>query len=304
VGRTVLGVVIAVLATGAALVTFIKLPFPLLPCLAISLAMVGACVWALGRFRLLDPESNSLRSLVAGMSAPIVAGSLGIYSYVTLTRTSSDRDSDFALRLSLTILAMALPGIIALVVAVLARRRGPLGPAGRTGIGLALASLLLTWVPINGLLSRQQQAENLALDVVAAPPFSTVDIQGETHRLEDHLGKVVLINIWATWCGPCRVEMPKLDALYESRKDDGLVVFGLSTEDASLQRTFAEENAVRYPLLTVEGDVPDTYSRTARYPANFIVDRQGRLRRAPSTDRPFADLEAMVDDLLAGEGPP
>jgi peroxiredoxin len=93
--------------------------------------------------------------------------------------------------------------------------------------------------------------------------------------------------------------MPKLERLYQSRKDDGLVVFGLSTEDVELQKQFAEEVVVSYPLLTALGDVPETFSQTGRYPANFLIDRSGRLRPAPSVEEPFSSLEADVDALLA-----
>ena len=80
------------------------------------------------------------------------------------------------------------------------------------------------------------------------------------------------------------------------------MIFGLSTEDVATQQTFAEEVVVSYPLLTIEGDVPDTYRQTARYPANFLIDRNGRLQPAPSVDQPFENLEAAVDALLQGGG--
>lgn len=297
--RALLAVALVVLAPVAALITFIRLPYGPFVCLVPSLAILALAFWILVRFRLVDRQASSLPTLLAGMLAPVLAGALGYLSYSGLTRASEDRDADFVFRLGITILAMALPGSVALVIAGFTRRRRPLGAGGRGGVALAVASLALTWIPINGLVSRLQQAENLALDVVTAPPFDTVDIHGERHRLEDHSGKVVLVNIWATWCGPCRREMPQLEELYQSRKEDGLMVFGLSTEDVDLQRQFAEEVVVSYPLLTIEGSVPETYSRTARYPANFVVDRNGQLRSAPSTDEPFAELEAMVDSLLA-----
>jgi len=301
-GKRLLAAAVVLLAPVGALVTFIRVPVGPVPSVGIGVAIVALAFWILVRFRLVDRQANSLGSLFAGMVSPVLAGFLGAMSYTLLTRASTDRDSDFVSRLAVTILAMALPCIATLAIAGFARRRRPLGAAGRAGVGLAVASLLLTWIPINGLIARQRQADNLALDVVQAPPFDTIDIHGERHRLEDHGGKVVLINIWATWCGPCRVEMPEIERLYQSRKKDGLVVFGLSTEEAALQREFAEKVVVSYPLLTVEGNVPQTYSQTGRYPANFLIDREGRLRTAPSTDEPFAHLEAMVDALLAGEG--
>ena len=65
---------------------------------------------------------------------------------------------------------------------------------------------------------------------VAAPLFETTDLSGNRQRLADYKGKVVLVNIWATWCAPCRAEMPALDRLYQERKDRGFVVLGMSDE--------------------------------------------------------------------------
>ena len=79
------------------------------------------------------------------------------------------------------------------------------------------------------------------------------------------------------------------------------MVFGLSTEDVDVQRTFVGERvSVSYPLLTIEGAVPDIYRTTARHPANFLIDREGRLQPAPSTEQPFEKLEAAVNALLQG----
>ena len=81
------------------------------------------------------------------------------------------------------------------------------------------------------------------------------------------------------------------------------MVFGISTEDVEVQRAFAEDVPVSYPLLTVEGEVPEVFSATARYPANFLVDRTGRLQPAPSTNQPFESLVAAVDRLLEEPAP-
>jgi peroxiredoxin len=79
-------------------------------------------------------------------------------------------------------------------------------------------------------------------------------------------------------------------------------VFGLSTETTDVQRKFIEEQtSVTYPLLTVNGDVPDMYRTIERYPANFLIDRAGRLQPAPSHDEFFEKLEAAIDALLAGD---
>jgi thiol-disulfide isomerase/thioredoxin len=133
---------------------------------------------------------------------------------------------------------------------------------------------------------------------VPAPTFETVDLNGNLQRLADHKGQVVVVNIWATWCVPCRSEMPKLDALYQEYKDQGLVVFGISSEDVDLQRRFLQFVPVTYPLLTVRGQVPNLYRDIARYPAIFLIDRQGRLQPAPGPDQPFEEVQAAVVHLL------
>jgi peroxiredoxin len=138
----------------------------------------------------------------------------------------------------------------------------------------------------------------MALRDVAAPAFDTVDLDGRPQRLGDQKGKVVLVNIWATWCLPCRSEMPKLDRLYQQRTDQGFVVFGLSDEDVAVQRKFLERIAVSYPLLTINAQVPSLYRDIARYPAIFLIDRGGKLQTAPSPDQPFEKVESAVDALL------
>jgi thiol-disulfide isomerase/thioredoxin len=142
--------------------------------------------------------------------------------------------------------------------------------------------------------------EDFRHDRQIAPQQSEVCPHEMGLRIE---GEVVLVNIWATWCGPCREEMPKLDRLYRERKDHGFIVFGLSDEDVDLQRKYLEQVLVSYPLLTVSGEVPNFYRDIARYPAIFLIDRRGRLEPAPGPDQPFEKVGAAVDVLLNSGGP-
>jgi peroxiredoxin len=242
---------------------------------------------------------RTARTLVFGILAPFMAAVLGMAVYNTLTRASVDHERDFVFRLSLTALAITLPFWTTLLLAARDRRRAAFGKASGVGLALAFVSLGLVWLPVRGMVGRSKQAKALALAGVPAPPFQTVDLLGTSRKLSDHHGQVVLINVWATWCAPCREEMPKLDRLFRERQGAGLMVFGLSTEEVSLQRAFAAKLPVSYPLLTVEGDVPELYRNIVRYPANFLVDRQGRLQAAPGPEEPFEKLAARVDELLA-----
>ena len=79
--------------------------------------------------------------------------------------------------------------------------------------------------------------------------FTLADLQGKTWHLQDLRGKVVLVNFWATWCPPCRKEMPDLDALYNKFKDQGFVVLAISDEEAAKVSPFIAERKISYPVL-------------------------------------------------------
>jgi peroxiredoxin len=242
---------------------------------------------------------SKYRLLFCGILSPLAALFLYVLVYGTLTRYSADLEKDWLFRLSVSTLAMTVPFFMTLALAIKDHGRHAISLAGKVGLAIAFLSLALTWKPVSDSILRSRQSRNLALRDVAAPPFDTPDLQGKIQRLADEKGKVVLVNIWATWCGPCRQEMPKLDRLYREHQGQGFIVFGLSDESIDQQRKFVEQVPVTYPLLTGSGTIPDLYRDIARYPAIFLIDRQGRLQPAPSPDQPFAKVEAAVDALLA-----
>ena len=243
------------------------------------------------------------RTLVWGVISPILAILLYVLVYIILTRRSPDPEQDWLFRLSVSSLSMTLPFLIALWSAVSDWRKKTLSLSGKIGLSLAVLSLGLLAKPITDGVMRWKQERNQSLQGVPAPLFATPDIYGTMQRLAAHRGQVVLVNIWATWCGPCRIEMPLLDHLYRDRKDRGLVVFGISDESVATQEKFLEKVPVGYPLLTVNGQVPSLYRDIARYPATFLVDRQGRLQPTPDPEQSFDKLVSSVDSLL-GAVPP
>ena len=238
------------------------------------------------------------RVLICGILSPLAALFLYALVYGTLTRYSADLDKDWLLRLSLSTLVMTVPFLVIMILAVKDGRRHTFSLSGKIGLAIAILSLGLAWKPVSDGLTRSKQVRNMAMRGVTAPPFDTVDILGKTQRLGDHKGEVVLVNIWATWCGPCRNEMPKLDQLYQGHRQQGFIVFGLSDESVDVQQTFLKQVPVTYPLLTLSKGIPDLYRDIARYPAIFLIDRQGQLQPAPGPDQPFEQVESAVDSLL------
>jgi len=243
-------------------------------------------------------KPSKYRVLIFGIVSPLAALLLYALVYATLTRFSADLEKDWAFRLSLSSLAMIVPFLFTLTIAVKDYRRHALFLPGRIGLVIATLTLGLIWKPISDGILRAKQSRNLAMREVAAPLFDANDIFGKAQRLVDHKGQVVLVSIWATWCEPCRNEMPKLDRLYRERKDRGFIVFGFSDEGVDVQRKFVEQVPISYPLLTMGGQVPSFYRDIARYPAMFLIDRHGRLQPAPGPDESFEKVRAAVDALL------
>ena len=92
--------------------------------------------------------------------------------------------------------------------------------------------------------------------------------------------------------------MPRLDKLYQSLKERGFVVLGISDETIEKQQAFLSQVPVTYPLLTLTPGVPAFYREIAKYPAIFLIDREGRLQPAPSQSQGFEKLEEAVQTLL------
>ena len=107
--------------------------------------------------------------------------------------------------------------------------------------------------------------------------FTLSDMQGKTWTLKSLQGKVVLVNFWATWCPPCRKEMPDLDALYQRFKDKGFVILAISDEEADKVKAYLAEHNVAYPILLDPGRKVNDVFRIDGIPKSFVFDREGKL---------------------------
>ena len=109
------------------------------------------------------------------------------------------------------------------------------------------------------------------------------EIKGANFKLSDKKGKVVLLNLWATWCGPCRGEMPTLVKLQDQFKDQGFEVIGLNTDDESTDKIgpFAEEMKLNYTIVWSTGAFQNELLKISKFPGipqSFLIDRDGNLR--------------------------
>jgi peroxiredoxin len=107
--------------------------------------------------------------------------------------------------------------------------------------------------------------------------FTLADLGGKIWSLQQLRGKVVLVNFWATWCPPCRKEMPDLDALYRRFQDQGLIVLAISDEDVGKVKPFIAEHRVSYPILLDPGRKVNEQFQVDGIPKSFVYDRSGKL---------------------------
>ena len=107
--------------------------------------------------------------------------------------------------------------------------------------------------------------------------FTLTDLQGKTWTLKDLKGKVVLVNFWATWCPPCRKEMPDLNALYQRFKDQGFVILAISDEEVDKVKPFIAERSITYPVMLDPGRKVNELFQVEGIPKSFVYDREGKL---------------------------
>jgi peroxiredoxin len=137
---------------------------------------------------------------------------------------------------------------------------------------------------------------------IAAPNFKAKTVAGKQLELKDLRGRVVLLDFWATWCPPCRMEAPAIDKLWRTYKDKGLVVVGIALESGSPAqvRKFAQDNGLTYRLIADEsGDIAKSY-RIGPIPTTYIVDTKGVIRHVHIGFGPGAekDFEKEIKGLL------
>ncbi|HXX01123.1 MAG TPA: TlpA disulfide reductase family protein [Candidatus Acidoferrales bacterium] len=107
--------------------------------------------------------------------------------------------------------------------------------------------------------------------------FTLADLHEKTWHLQDLRGKVVLVNFWATWCPPCRKEMPDLQSLYDKYKNQGFVVLAISDEEAAKVAPFIAERNISYPILLDPGRKVHELYQVEGIPKSFVYDRDGKL---------------------------
>ena len=139
-----------------------------------------------------------------------------------------------------------------------------------------------------------------------APPMEGTTIAGEKRvkTLADYKGKVVLLNVWATWCEPCRDEMPSMEKLYREFGPKGLVIVAVSVDDPGTEaniRAFVKEFGITFEILHDPAKVTARHYQVTGYPESFIIGREGTIRRKvfAAADWSSETNRTLIRELLA-----
>ena len=172
-------------------------------------------------------------------------------------------------------------------------------PSIRLVILPAILLAILIGLPLTGVLAKEDQALTAIPDRPLAPDFALNDPEGHTQRLADYRGKPVILNFWATWCPPCREEMPSMQRAYEALKADGIAVIAINVgEDLDAIEQFLEDEPVDFALpMDTDSKVAQRYPMRG-LPATFVIDPQGRLAFSAMGSREWDDPK-LLDQVRA-----
>ena len=154
---------------------------------------------------------------------------------------------------------------------------------GRNAVVLAVVILAVTAMLVAGKYLSRQSAPTAAGGVgtakgAIAPDFELTSLDGKPVKLSDYRGQAVLVNFWATWCGPCKIEIPWFVDLQKQYGPQGFQVIGISMDDdAGPVKKFYEEFKIDYPVAVGDDKLADKFGGILGLPVNFVIDRDGHI---------------------------
>ena len=163
-----------------------------------------------------------------------------------------------------------------------------------------IASLVL-FLSLN-CSSDQASAKAGARGKVEAPDFNLVTLDGKTVSLDSYKGKALILNVWDTWCPPCRAEIPDFIQLYSEYRSRGLEILGIaggSRGGETVVRSFISQNGINYPNAMLNEDFLMGYQGIQSIPTTFVIDKEGKIYKKYIGARSRAVFESDIKALLA-----
>jgi cytochrome c biogenesis protein CcmG/thiol:disulfide interchange protein DsbE len=131
-----------------------------------------------------------------------------------------------------------------------------------------------------------------------APDFTLPDINDNKLSLSKFKGKIVILNFWATWCPPCKKEIPELNKIYAEYKDKGIEIIGITLDKPEKVKEFMEKQNIDYPVVIGSREISKDYGNIVSIPTLFIIDKQGRIYKKNIGFKGGDALEKDLKELL------
>jgi peroxiredoxin len=217
-----------------------------------------------------------------------------------------------AVALSLMVIG-GICGLVGLILAIVhLTKRYPLRQMAGWGLGLSIVGILGTSFAVLYIIGQIRDMRDTMSELESqnfnewigaeAPDFTVTDIDGKAIKLSELRGKKVLIDLWATWCPPCRMETPHLVKLRNTYDPNDLVLIGISSEDKQTIQDFAKKHRINY-TLAAERKLPSPYGDATSIPTGFFIDRNGVIRYVLEGYNDYEKLNAFVSLLDKKQDP-
>jgi thiol-disulfide isomerase/thioredoxin len=167
-----------------------------------------------------------------------------------------------------------------------------------TSLGIiAIAAIIVTVSWGSGSVGVKEAAACTDLAPKCYPGIDMVDINGEVFTPDSLKGQVILVNFWATWCKPCKKEIPDLSGVYGKYKDKGLIILGVLDDNVNQEviEKFIEDTKMNFPVVRYDDEIGKSFSYPGKYPTTFVYGRNGELVERKEGIYTEESLEALLE---------